>query len=95
MNRRYASYPPLWFLLLLVVITLPAGAAPWLLSALPARLGEMRVLLWLYPLYVLAADWFACICWWPRRLMSWIMVVLILLSHLAVMMAAQDLTHTL
>lgn len=84
-GRQYhISRPPLWFILLLLIITLPVAATPWVLSMLPPERNELHTLMTLYPLYVFAADWFAWICWWPRRIMSWIMICLILLSHLAV-----------
>ena len=82
---KMSERPPVWFVLLLVLITLPIVAIPSVLGAMPGEaFSEIRTLLKIYPAYVLVADWFAWICWWPRRLMAWIMVGLIVLSHLAV-----------
>ncbi len=76
--------PPAWFIILLIVIFLPAAATPWLLAEIPVDMEELKILIRLYPLYVLVADWFAYICWYPRRLMSWIMVALVIMSHIAI-----------
>jgi len=84
-GEKMSGRPPVWFILILVLLTLPLAGVPWVLAAIPEGMDELRLMMRLSPLYVLAADWLAWVCWWPRRLMSWIMVGLILLSHIAVL----------
>ena len=91
MTGNYSVRPPWWFILLLVVLFIPVVATPWMISQLPPSAKEMIVLFYLYPLYVLVADWLAWVCYQPRRMMAWIMVALVALSHLAVAMTVFQL----
>ena len=78
MNRRV----PLWFLVVIIAVVLPVAVFPKLLSMWPTSDGyEMKLLLWLYPGYVVASGFFAYLCWPSRRLESWILIVFMLLSH--------------
>lgn len=83
-TSRPTSTPEWWFIAVLVLITLPLVLLPGVVAAVPAGYDELRTLLRLYPLYVLVADWAAWVCFWPRRLMAWIMVALVVMSHAAV-----------
>ena len=61
---------------------LPAIAFPSLLY-LTATDSAARTLAWFYPFYVLASGISAYICYPERREISWILLVLMILSHLA------------
>lgn len=80
---RQPKYPPVWFILILVVVAMPGLTAPLLSAALPAGSMELSAMFKLYPLYALAAAWFACICYRQRTTVAWILVALLLLSDLA------------
>ena len=72
---------PLWVDIVIILCMMPAIAFPTLLSNCPAGNTTVRTLLWCYPLYVIAAGWLARICWAERSYMTWILLVLMLLSH--------------
>lgn len=75
--------PPLWFIAILVVLTAPGLIAPALLPTLPAAFEELKIVVKLYPLYVLASSWFAYICYRQRPTVAWILVALALLCDIA------------
>ncbi len=67
----------------IIVAALPVLAYPWMLSAAPAAEGQMKVFLWLYPVYVILATVCAWFCRNTRPAMMWILVCLTLLTHAA------------
>lgn len=73
---------PWWFKLVVVVCALPVLAFPFLLSDAPAG-GIARSLVILYPAYVIVSAICALICYGRRPEVSWILVVLMLLTHAA------------
>ena len=73
---------PVWMLIVIIVCMLPALAFPSLLY-LTATDSPARTLAWFYPFYVLASGISAYICYSERREISWILLVLMILSHLA------------
>lgn len=79
----YHPRTPWWMTALIILITVPLLAYPMALSTLPAD-HEAKTLIWLYPAYVIAAG----ICAWisyPRRPeITWILIVLMILSHAGV-----------
>lgn len=82
MSRRSVCRAPSWFIVLVVVMALPALLAPALLSACPPDApGIVRTLVWIYPFYVVVAAWLACLCWDSRRVMAWILLALMVLTH--------------
>lgn len=72
---------PLWVDIVIILCMLPVFSLPSLLSACPAGNDMARTLLWCYPVYVAAAGWLAWICWDERPYMTWILLVLMVLSH--------------
>ena len=74
-----------WVVLMIMAIMLPVAGYPTLLSMWPASDDgmEMKILLWLYPVYVIASGVFAYICWPSRRTEAWILLALMVLSHAA------------
>lgn len=76
--------PPLWVTLIIVIAAMPVLSLPAMLSATgPDTLPIVRTLLWGYPLYVILAGWLAWICYRRRPYMTWILIVLMILTHLA------------
>lgn len=75
---------PRWMLWLIIVVMLPVFQFPLLLSGCSDSQPGTRTLVWIYPFYVLVSGYLAYICYPARREMSWILLILMVLSHLAV-----------
>lgn len=73
---------PVWIMVAIIACMLPALAFPNILS-MTAPETPARWLAWFYPFYVLASGVCARICYPERREVTWILLVLMLLSHLA------------
>ncbi len=72
-----------WMKVLIVVLALPVLGFPALLADAPAE-GLPRVLVWLYPAYVLGSAVCAWICHKARADVTWILLVLMVLSHVSI-----------
>lgn len=79
---------PGWVVAVIVIAALPVLAFPAMLSKSTEIAGENRYFLWLYPFYVLAAAFLAYQCYGRRTVMTWIIVVLMLLTHAAMWVLA-------
>ena len=77
---------PLWMTVLIIVVMLPVFSFPAMLSALPPDDGAMRSITWCYPLYVLLSGYLSWQCYPQRPAMSWILIVLMIMSHAAMWM---------
>lgn len=75
-----ANPTPWWFKVLLIVCVLPLAAFPFLLANAPED-GTAHYLVVLYPAYVIVSAICALICYGRRPEVSWILVVLMLLTH--------------
>lgn len=75
--------PPWWFIVIIIVLLLPAGQFPMLLANTPVGVPLVRTLLWCYPFYLLVAAYLAYVCFQRRPLMSWILIALMALTHIA------------
>ncbi|MCI9608254.1 MAG: hypothetical protein HFJ94_08790 [Muribaculaceae bacterium] len=75
---------PRWVLVLLIILALPVCQLPFLLDNAPAGVPLVSTLLRIYPFYIVTAAYLAYVCYPRRALMSWILMALILLSHIAV-----------
>ncbi len=80
-NNNYTK-APLWLVIVTVIAMLPVLAFPMLLDG-PAGNQETKALLWLYPLYVLVSGVCAVICYHQRPEVTWILLILMILSHAA------------
>ena len=70
---------------IIVVVTLPALATPFLLNYLPANVAETaRMLTGIYPFYMLLSGWLAWKAYPQRSYVSWVLVAVMLLSTLAI-----------
>lgn len=74
---------PVWLLIIIVIAILPVFAFPTLLGLLNAGDYEASALAWLYLFYVFFTGWLAWICWPQRKAVTWILIVLMLMSHAA------------
>lgn len=74
---------PAWVTVIIIIAALPVMAIPTLLGLLGPDRPEARTLLYLYPLYVVVAAWLAYKSYPTRSYISWILVGLMILSHLA------------
>ncbi len=67
---------PVWFVLLLVVLSLPLFSFIYFIGATEEG-TTARALAWMYPIYVVMSAVCAYICYPDRRELSWILVVLL------------------
>lgn len=80
---------PIWINILIIVCMLPLLAFPTMLTmTLPD--SPARTFAWFYPFYVIASGVCARICWPQRRDLTWILLVLMILSHAAMWMLILD-----
>lgn len=89
MRGKYSDMP-LWAKILIIVSALPVFSYPWLLAN-AGNDSETRTFLWLYPIYVLVSAVCAWLCWPDRREISWILIVLMLLTHAAMLYLTNNL----
>lgn len=73
---------PLWLKIVIIACCAPVAGFFKLMSLCPPA-AESRTLLWLYPFYVFAAGICAWMCAGSRRAVTWILLVLLLLTHVA------------
>lgn len=85
MNQKpYCNRPiPVWIRIIIIFCILPVLSFPSLIAMTQSDTAS-RTLVWLYPFYVIASGICAWICYGQRREMTWILIVLMLLSHVAV-----------
>ncbi|MCH5347332.1 MAG: hypothetical protein J1E63_09490 [Muribaculaceae bacterium] len=87
---------PWWVIAIIVIAALPAVSFPRLLADIGATgLQEtVRLLLWGYPFYIVAAAWLAVISYRRRPYVTWILVALMVLTHFAIYILCNDPTLT-
>lgn len=73
---------PWWIIVLIIIAMLPGFSFPQLLSATEPD-TQARVFVWLYPAYLLAAGWLAYICYPRRQTVTWMILILMLMTHAA------------
>lgn len=81
-SEKPAPRVPWWMWAVIIAAMLPGLVFPWTLSSLDDPSTMMKGLTWLYPLYVLVSGFLAWQCYGRRTVMSWIIIVLLLLTHL-------------
>lgn len=70
---------------IIVIVTLPALSAPFLLSYLPADVAESaKILTEIYPFYMLLSGWLAWKAYPQRSYVSWVLVAVMVLSTMAI-----------
>ncbi len=81
---KQPSRVPVWMLIIIIGAALPALAFPALLNLSAGNISEYKVLVRLYPIYVLVAAYLAWQCYGRRNEMTWILIILMILSHAAI-----------
>ncbi len=71
---------PFWVKALIVAMMLPLAGYILLLSGLPDD-HTVRLLVWFYPAYIIASGVCAWMCWKERPEITWILLVIMLLSN--------------
>ena len=75
---------PWWIIALIILFVLPAAQFPVLLANCPAEPAIVRTLVWIYPFYVVVAAYLAYLCYPARRIITWILLALMVLTHVCV-----------
>lgn len=78
---------PKWMIALIVIILLPVFQFPFLLSDC-LDIPIVRTLLWIYPFYCLVAAYLAYQCYPQRHALAWILLLLMIMSHVSVWLLA-------
>ncbi|MCM1076956.1 MAG: hypothetical protein NC411_06315 [Bacteroides sp.] len=78
------SKTPVWMTILIIIFILPAFSFPILLTNTPAGDEGAKTFVWIYPFYMLLSAWLAWNAYPRRPYVSWILIVLMALSTLAV-----------
>ena len=89
-NNSSSRRPPIWMIIVIVAAMLPVLAFPTLLAMVSPG-GSERIFVWIYPFYVIASGVCAWLCWPERKDVSWILILLMLLSHAAIWMLVKGL----
>ncbi|MBQ9077209.1 MAG: hypothetical protein IJY31_05135 [Muribaculaceae bacterium] len=77
------SRTPRLLIVIIILLMLPLIAFPALLS----RISEgYRTIMWCYPFYVLGSGLLASLCYPSRREVTYILLFVLVLSHLAIWM---------
>lgn len=66
---------PLWFRTLVDLAIFPMFSFPVMLSVLPPGYTFMQVMLWLYPVVIVASAWLARVSYRERNTLAWIMLI--------------------
>ncbi len=81
---------PGWMTVIILIVALPVLALPVMLS-LSGEIAEgNKLYVWLYPAYVLATAILAYQCYGRRTEMTWILIVLMLLTHVAMWVLSKE-----
>ncbi len=84
-SKAPESRPPLWVIAIIVICMLPVLAFPTLLAE-TATDTPARIFAWFYPFYVIVSGICAYICWPRRPEVTWVLLVIMLLTHAAMWM---------
>lgn len=88
MIPEYRGKTPIWMTVIIIVAMLPVFLFPTLLGMLPPDSEGVRAIVWCYPFYVIMSGFLAYVSYGSRPEMSWILLILMVLSHAAVWMLA-------
>lgn len=72
--------------ILIIVVLLPVFSLPALLDTVPAGDDSLRTIVWCYPFYMLLSGYLAWFAYPQRPTVSWILIVLMVLSTIAIWM---------
>ncbi len=71
---------PKWMIAIIILVAAPVIQMPYLIVS---SAKEISTMLYIYPLYVLASAYFAWLSYTQRPIVTWILIILMLLSHSA------------
>lgn len=77
---------PIWMTILIIIVLLPIFSLPMLLDQVPADDSSLKAIVWCYPFYLLLSGYLAWFAYPQRPNVSWILIVLMALSSIAVWM---------
>ncbi len=81
MNPDPRIHRPVWFIILLIILSLPLLATPAYLT----HIAEDNGIMLCFPLYVLLSVYLAYASWPQRRYVSWILIGVLLLSYISLL----------
>lgn len=73
MNRF--QRPPWWFIALIAVALVPVFQLPAMMGSDNAALDTLKMLLWGYPVALVASAYYAFVSYSSRQLLAWIMLI--------------------
>ena len=79
-GRKEPPRVPWWMWVIIILSVLPGLMFPWTVSRIAAN-PLLEWLTWFYPLYVICSALLAWQCYGRRSAMSWIIIVLLWLTH--------------
>lgn len=74
---------PLWLLILLIIVSLPVFTFPTLLGMINPADTVASTMAWFYLFYILLTDYLAWICWPQRKAITFVLILLLVLSHIS------------
>lgn len=74
-------HTPWWMWLIIILCMAPGLSFPLFSSLIQSGVPMVRALTWLYPVYVALSGFLAWQCYGRRTVMTWIILILLLLSH--------------
>lgn len=83
---------PLWFTIICIIVALPATTVPQLLALCNP---ELKSMVWLYPVYVVASCYLAWKTYPQRSLLAWILIILTIMGHVAIWLMVTQPTENI
>ena len=80
-NQEFGPRTPWWLWVVILLCMVLGLSFPAMLTLIDSTNAVIKGLTWLYPAYVLLSGFLAWQCYGRRTLMSWIILVLLVLSH--------------
>lgn len=75
--------------ILIIIVSLPLFTFPAMLSACAPDAQATRSLVWIYPFYMLLSAWLAWKAYPQRAYVSWLLIVIMLLTTAAMYMLVE------
>lgn len=85
---------PWWMIVIIIICALPGLGFPWFGELFVAGDLTVRGLTWFYPLYTAVSALLAWQCYGRRTTLTWIILILLLMSHFCFYYLAGALAST-
>lgn len=82
----YKYHTPWWMAAIIVIVMIPALIIPAMGNSPDMEDPMQKYLTWFYPAYVIGTGICAYICYPQRKALAWILIVLMVMSHAAMLM---------